>query len=339
MIAPLTRPTSLVSLMSSRDVVGEGCENTAPPQQPSPLIKQHPAVQATSRTNAPGPPSASLAALAAVATAAAAEASPSVNPLLRKRPDGPACCAGGEPPLKKRQHTTALAAAMAATRATSKIIIRPSDYARSAFRANGSDVGASSYEAQFRSPTPAMIAAYTPDLLTLVRNNDLDGLKRAHKEGGHRSVNGCNRFGESLLHLACRRGHTDMVKYLLLEGDADLNIRDDYNRTPLHDACWTCQPNLELVDLLVRMAPEQVLMEDVRGFTPFDYARREHWGVWLRFLWERKSILRTKTTPASSPPSSLLATRTSGGCADVVAVVGANANAKEQQAPPLSTSR
>ena len=71
-----------------------------------------------------------------------------------------------------------------------------------------------------------------------------------------------------------------------------MNIRDDYYRTPLHDACWTAEPQYELVDLLVRLAPHQLLMADIRGCTPFDYVREEHQGKWLRFLWERREILR-----------------------------------------------
>jgi hypothetical protein len=183
---------------------------------------------------------------------------------------------------------------MAAQRASRTIVIRPSDYARSAFKANGAIIPhvQQSYQGLFPpAPTQAMIDAYTPQLLDLVRNNDLAGLRLAHTRDGQR-LDGCNRYGESLLHLACRRGHTDVVRYLLTEGKAPINVRDDYNRTPLHDACWTCEPNYELVEMIIRIAPEQVLMEDVRGFTPFDYVRREHWGKWLRFLWERKSILR-----------------------------------------------
>ena len=38
-----------------------------------------------------------------------------------------------------------------------------------------------------------------------------------------------------------------------------------------------------------------LLLKDVRGYTPLDYARSEDRGKWLRFLRERKSILRIPT--------------------------------------------
>jgi hypothetical protein len=58
----------------------------------------------------------------------------------------------------------------------------------------------------------------------------------------------------------------------------DIHIRYNYHRTPLHDVCWTTEPNYDLVDMLIRIAPEHLLLEDVRRFTPFDYVRPEHEG-------------------------------------------------------------
>mmetsp|Transcript_46825 Transcript_46825/g.47623 ORF Transcript_46825/g.47623 Transcript_46825/m.47623 type:complete len:228 (+) Transcript_46825:337-1020(+) len=113
----------------------------------------------------------------------------------------------------------------------------------------------------------------------------------------------CNKFGESLLHLACRRGKTEMVKFLLEESRTTATTRvisarqmlafhDDYHKTPFHDACCTPTPQFALIDLLLRVAPEQVLQQDIRGHTPFDYVRREDYPQWLKFLWERKALLQ-----------------------------------------------
>ena len=174
------------------------------------------------------------------------------------------------------------------------LVIKPSDYVKSAFKANGFDIDAvkSAAMKKFKEPTEEMLASYTSDLLTTVRKNNLEKLKEFHAE--KRLVNSSNKFGESLLHLSCRRSFTEMTKFLLYEVGCDLNIRDDYFRTPLHDACWTPDPNFELVELLIREAPEHLLLEDVRGFTPFDYVRNDHWKQWLRFLWERRDQLRPK---------------------------------------------
>jgi len=84
-----------------------------------------------------------------------------------------------------------------------------------------------------------------------------------------------------------------VVKLLVLEFHVRVDVRDDYGRTPLHDACWTTTPNFELMDVLVEAVdPRLLLAEDVRGHTPFDYARREHWNEWLQFLKDRKERLQ-----------------------------------------------
>ncbi|OEU06641.1 ankyrin [Fragilariopsis cylindrus CCMP1102] len=112
--------------------------------------------------------------------------------------------------------------------------------------------------------------------------------------------NACNRFGESILHIACRRGHLEMVKFLIDEVGLRIDtIRDDYHRTPLHDAFWTPVASYDVVDFLLQQpnVVQLLLLKDVRGYTPLDYARSEDRGKWLRFLWERKAILRPSPTP------------------------------------------
>ena len=178
--------------------------------------------------------------------------------------------------------------------------IKASDYVKSAFKANGFALDAVREDAEplFRRPTKEMLAGYKPEILDAIRKNDIGRVKQLHKTGVL-TGNGCNKFGESTLHLACRRGHKDIANYLLDDVNVDINVRDDYNRTPLHDACWTAEPEFELVDMLLRKAPHQLVMEDVRGFTPFDYIRADTNGKWLRFLWERRDILRPLEKRAS----------------------------------------
>jgi ankyrin repeat protein len=126
----------------------------------------------------------------------------------------------------------------------------------------------------------------------MVRKNDLEAIKDLHTSG-KLTVNACNKFGESLLHIACHRGHTNLVRYMIQ--DMKINVkacRDDYHRTALHDACWTTSPAFDVVDILLEEAPEHLLLKDARGFTPFDYVRKQDHGKWLRFLWERRHKLR-----------------------------------------------
>lgn len=116
-----------------------------------------------------------------------------------------------------------------------------------------------------------------------VRTCDLKLMRCLHEEG--RSFDACNRFGESLIHMACRRGNVEMIKFLIYEAQVQVDVRDDFGRTILHDACWTSKPNEDVMDLLMKVVPPEFwVTEDKRGHTPFDYVRREHWGNWLRYL-------------------------------------------------------
>jgi ankyrin repeat protein len=177
--------------------------------------------------------------------------------------------------------------------------ITPASYARAAFKANGdADVKALQAWAssQFEKPTSLMIESHRTDVVAAVRRNDLETIRRMHQDG-KLSGNACNKFGESILHIACHRGHTSMVKYMLDNMNIKVRtVRDDYHRTALHDACWTTEPAFEVVDMLLDAAPEHVLLKDARGFTPFDYVRKQDHGRWLRFLWERKHKLRLTNT-------------------------------------------
>eukprot|EP00534_Pseudo-nitzschia_fraudulenta_P000694 CAMPEP_0201118888 /NCGR_PEP_ID=MMETSP0850-20130426/3085_1 /ASSEMBLY_ACC=CAM_ASM_000622 /TAXON_ID=183588 /ORGANISM="Pseudo-nitzschia fraudulenta, Strain WWA7" /LENGTH=303 /DNA_ID=CAMNT_0047384371 /DNA_START=167 /DNA_END=1078 /DNA_ORIENTATION=- len=192
--------------------------------------------------------------------------------------------------------------------------IHPSDYARSAFRANGFGdfepiVG--DCEQRFLAPTAAMLEAYNTEILDAVRNNDLSRAKQLYGEGAFQhGCNACNRFGESILHIACRRGHLAMVRFLIDEvGLSCTTIRDDYHRTPLHDAFWTSTASYDVVDYLLKLpnVTELLLCKDKRGFTPLDYSRGEDRGKWLRFLWERRSELK----PASKQDEIIVVPSTS----------------------------
>jgi ankyrin repeat protein len=103
----------------------------------------------------------------------------------------------------------------------------------------------------------------------------------------------CNPFGESLIHMACRRGSFEVVEFFTKEANVDIKCRDDFGRTPMHDACWTSNPNFELIELLVTLCPELLSLTDVRGHSPLQYIRREHWPLWLSFLEKHQDRFKT----------------------------------------------
>lgn len=100
-----------------------------------------------------------------------------------------------------------------------------------------------------------------------------------------------SKFGDSLLHMACRWGHTEVVQFLLEQG-MPIRLIDDSGRTPLHDACWTSVPQFGIVQRLISVAPELLLVQDQRGHTPLQFIRPEHASQWNAFLFRHRHLLR-----------------------------------------------
>ena len=143
------------------------------------------------------------------------------------------------------------------------------------------------HETEFQPPTQEQIDAYTNDAVSAVRSSNLQTLRDIYKTHGPMYLKCCNRYGESLLHIACRRSTPTIVSFLLNEVNVSPNIKDDYGRTPLHDACWRGLPEYDIVELLLRKEPKLLWCQDVRGYLPLNYARREHWKGWNGFLDDR----------------------------------------------------
>merc|ERR1712228_84592 len=101
-----------------------------------------------------------------------------------------------------------------------------------------------------------------------------------------------NRFGEGLLNLTCRRGFSDSVAFLLSDRvNLNVRVRDDFGRTPLHDACWNPEPLIDICTKLMEKDPSLFLVTDKRGYTAFQYARKTDWPLWRKFLFDRRHLL------------------------------------------------
>jgi Ankyrin repeats (3 copies) len=150
----------------------------------------------------------------------------------------------------------------------------------------------------FTVVTEGQMACYTMEIVTAARTNNLVALKAIHKRQGPNALACFNRFGEGLLNMACRRGFTDMVEYFLSpEVNLAVRVRDDYGRTPLHDACWSPEPQLQICTWIVEKDPSLFLVADKRGFTPFQYARECDWPIWRQFLADNLDYLRSLASP------------------------------------------
>lgn len=86
------------------------------------------------------------------------------------------------------------------------------------------------------------------------------------------SVNITNGDGESPFNDACefarRTGDLSIVRLLLERNVADVDTTDNYESTPLHDACWGC--HADLARLLLEHGAD-VDARDIDGYTPIDY--------------------------------------------------------------------
>ena len=131
---------------------------------------------------------------------------------------------------------------------------------------------------------------YDQKVVNAIRSNDAESLRKLHAGGTNLQCG--NRFGETLIHLACRRSDKNLVSFLLDEAGISLRVRDDFGRTPFHDACWRAEPDLDLLDMLLDRAPELLMLSDKRGHTPLCYSRREHWDKLVPFLLDRTDKFR-----------------------------------------------
>jgi hypothetical protein len=167
----------------------------------------------------------------------------------------------------------------------------------------------------YTAPSDQQIDDYTMDVVRAIRANDVAKLRdMLHNHGT--SFEACNRNGEHLIHLACRRGDLTTVQFLIHEAQVSVNVVDDMGRSILHDVCWKSSPDTKLMDLLLTVvSPELLLAPDQRGHTPFDYARKEHWTIWNDYLRQRQDMITgntcTTTTKSSSTTSAKFSRRAS----------------------------
>lgn len=143
--------------------------------------------------------------------------------------------------------------------------------------------------------TDDMVQAYTMEYTSAIRSSDITAIRNYFRSENPslapRRILCCNNFGESSVHMACRRGATDILRFMLTHSKSHhhshkslLQVRCDMGRTPLHDACWTSQPQFDCIELIIHTCPELLYIRDKRGFLALDYVPRDLWGPWVEFL-------------------------------------------------------
>ena len=205
-------------------------------------------------------------------------------------------CAGMNKHTKKRgrceMEASAISPPTAAPAASpvkpAKRVAHQSPYEYLQHLANGNKLPTTD-DITFHSYSEEEAESYTMDVATAVRNLNIEKMKALQSQG--QLFQCSNRFGESLIHIACRRGSLEVAKLLVEEAKVSIKCVDDFGRTPLHDACWTAEPNFELMNFLVSLCPALLFVTDKRGHTPLHYTRREHHHLWNSFLEENKETI------------------------------------------------
>jgi Ankyrin repeats (3 copies) len=143
-------------------------------------------------------------------------------------------------------------------------------------------VPASSLQGFFTEVTDEYVKGYTMAVVKAVREDDVHALRHLRAQG-HTMLCG-SKFGDSILHLACRRNCVKVVDFLLNEVRISPRLVCDYGRTPLHDALWVSQPNETIVKILLTACPDLLYVTDKRGSTPMAYLPKVHWRAMCRLL-------------------------------------------------------
>jgi ankyrin repeat protein len=134
---------------------------------------------------------------------------------------------------------------------------------------------------------------YTMSVVNAIRSHDIIKLEQLLEDG--QCFEACNNQGEYLIHLACRRANLETIQFLVLKAGVNVNVRDDMGRTILHDLCWRPRFETYIMNFLLQVIdPTFLLMQDVRGHTPFDYSRSNDWAQWNTFLQSKSEFIRRR---------------------------------------------
>lgn len=180
-----------------------------------------------------------------------------------------------------------------------RTIVKPDDFLKKLLEDRGASLESMMVpeEDSYLTVTKKQIERY-PQVAQLARDSDLDGLRKLHTEGI--DLQCANRFGESVLHIVCRRGYYDLLTFLLRDAGTSVRVKDDFGRTPLHDAAWTHEPDFRLIRLILTDAPDLIFAHDKRGFSALAYVPPQRWGAWCEFLGQSIDLIMAAKAPSKN---------------------------------------
>ena len=111
------------------------------------------------------------------------------------------------------------------------------------------------------------------------------------------TINATELDDRAALHFAVIRGHTSIVRFLLEHG-ADVNLRKRLGLTPLHVVAQT--PHTDLIEVLLEHGADMEAPDD-NSDTPLDWAITFGSGVMVQALLEQGAILRNRDSNGKRP--------------------------------------
>jgi Ankyrin repeats (3 copies) len=136
------------------------------------------------------------------------------------------------------------------------------------------------------------LKSHTYELLTAVRQGDLATIQQMNEQGLNLQCR--NRFNETIVHTAARRGEFAILQYLVEQANVSPKVCCDTGRTPLHDAAWSSEPDFDTITLLLKDCPDFLGLKDARNCTPFDYIPQVAFEKWNQYLQEHRTLLLPK---------------------------------------------
>jgi Ankyrin repeats (3 copies) len=174
-------------------------------------------------------------------------------------------------------------------------VTRPDDRLLELLQELGKSMDYSSYseiQDYFLKVQPKHIEAFQQETISAVRGKSVDTLRAMFQQG--KMLQCCNKFGESIVHMACRQSSAQVLEFLIREAGVTVRVCCDSGRTPLHDACWTSSPDFDIIALLLTECPDFLRVKDKRGFSPLAYVPHAQWNRWGQFLEQNKHLLEFK---------------------------------------------
>jgi len=130
------------------------------------------------------------------------------------------------------------------------------------------------------------------ELLKALRGDDLEKLRSLMNDKEKRyDIHARNKFGENLVHMACRMALSlNVLRFLVEDAKVNMNVRDRFGRTPLHNACMSINPNFDNIAYIFNYAPKLTVFEDDKSKIPFELIPQRCFSRWTRFLSEKSHL-------------------------------------------------